>query len=248
MAGVGVMPNRIIRENILSSEPVASLKWDEEVFYRRLMSIVDDYGRHEASPQLLRAKCYPLQTDHVRVADITRWMAACQKSGLILGYAKDGKAFLEICKFGQQVRSSSKCPAPLATDISCDQLLAVAHLDVSVSVSEGVSVSDNTSADAALFPNIPAQIVKDFKALRKTKRAAITATAVAGIQREADKAGMTLGAVLAMCCERGWASFKAEWANGDPKGKPAIAQSFADKTYTGTPDHELPDFLRSGTA
>jgi len=136
------MPNRILRDNILSSEPVASLKWDEEVFYRRLMSIADDYGRHESSPQLLRAKCYPLQTDHVRVADITRWMAACQKAGLILGYAKDGKAYLEICKFGQQLRSASKCPAPPAIDISCDQLLAVAHLGVSVSVgvSEGVGV------------------------------------------------------------------------------------------------------------
>jgi len=138
------MPNRILRDNILSSEPVASLKWDEEVFYRRLMSIADDYGRHESSPQLLRARCYPLQTDHVRVADITRWMAACQKAGLILGYAKDGKAYLEICKFGQQLRSASKCPAPPATDISCNQLLAndCLGVSVSVSVSEGVCVGD----------------------------------------------------------------------------------------------------------
>lgn len=30
-------------------------------------------------------------------------------------------------------------------------------------------------------------------------------------------------------------------------GKPAIAQRFADKTYHGTPDDELPDFLRTGT-
>lgn len=135
------MPNRILRDNILSSEPVSSLKWDEEVFYRRLMSIVDDYGRHEASPQLLRAKCYPLQTDHVRAADISRWMAACQKAGLILGYAKDGKAYLEICKFGQQLRSASKCPAPQASDINCEQMLAIDCLgvSVSVSVSEGVS-------------------------------------------------------------------------------------------------------------
>lgn len=30
-------------------------------------------------------------------------------------------------------------------------------------------------------------------------------------------------------------------------GKPPIAQRFADKTYHGTPDNELPDFLRTGT-
>ena len=96
------MPNRIIRDAILTSEAVASLDWAAEVFYRRLHSIVDDYGRHEAGQQLLRAKCYPLQTDSVRVADIARWMAACQKSGLILVYGVIGKQYLEVCKFGQQ--------------------------------------------------------------------------------------------------------------------------------------------------
>jgi hypothetical protein len=30
-------------------------------------------------------------------------------------------------------------------------------------------------------------------------------------------------------------------------GKPPIAQHFANKTYTGTPDDELPEFLRTGT-
>lgn len=132
------MPNRIIRDAILTSERVASLGWAEEVFYRRLMSIVDDYGRHEASPQLLRARCYPLQTDQVRVADISRWMAACQKSGLILDYAVDGKRYLEIVRFQQQQRSPSKCPAPLASDTSCKQVIANEHLDVVVVVSEDV--------------------------------------------------------------------------------------------------------------
>jgi hypothetical protein len=30
-------------------------------------------------------------------------------------------------------------------------------------------------------------------------------------------------------------------------GKPPIAQHFANKTYHGTPDDELPEFLRTGT-
>lgn len=137
------MPNRILRGDILTSERVASLDWAAEVFYRRLHSIVDDYGRHEAGHQLLRAKCYPLQTDSVRVADIARWMAACQKSGLILVYGNNGKQYLEVCNFGQQQRSPSKCPAPadsceplIANDINCEQVITNAHLDVSVSVSD----------------------------------------------------------------------------------------------------------------
>lgn len=142
------MPNRIIREGILTSERVAALDWPAEVFYRRLHSIVDDYGRHEAGQQLLRAKCYPLQTDSVRVADIARWMAACQKSGLVLVYGVNGKQYLEVCDFKQQQRTASKCPDPPALDGDCESLLAIdskceqvptnAHLGVVVSVSEGV--------------------------------------------------------------------------------------------------------------
>lgn len=120
------MPNRILRESILTSEPVSSLDWAQEVFYRRLMSVVDDYGRCEASPQLLRSRCYPLQVDSVRVADISRWMAACQKAGVILVYEVGGKQFLEVAKFGQQQRTPSKCPAPDPSSESCNHLLAIA--------------------------------------------------------------------------------------------------------------------------
>ena len=54
------MPNRVIREGILTSERIEMLGWAEEVFYRRLMSVVDDFGRYYARPALLRAACYPL--------------------------------------------------------------------------------------------------------------------------------------------------------------------------------------------
>lgn len=51
----------------------------------------------------------------------------------------------------------------------------------------------------------------DFLAIRKAKRAPLTATALSGIEREAKDAGITLQAALACCCERGWQSFKAAW-------------------------------------
>jgi hypothetical protein len=39
----------------------------------------------------------------------------------------------------------------------------------------------------------------------------VTATAVAGIRREASKAGISLEDALRICCARGWRGFKAEW-------------------------------------
>lgn len=51
----------------------------------------------------------------------------------------------------------------------------------------------------------------DFVKHRKAKKAPITATAIKGIQREADKAGLTLDAALQIMCARGWTGFSAEW-------------------------------------
>jgi uncharacterized protein YdaU (DUF1376 family) len=54
-------------------------------------------------------------------------------------------------------------------------------------------------------------IWQDFVSLRKAKRAAVTKTALQGIEREAQKAGLTLQAALQEMCARGWTGFKAEW-------------------------------------
>lgn len=126
------MPNRIVRDGMLSSEKVCALDWGAEVFYRRLMHIADDYGRHEANAQLLRSKCYPLQVDAVSGQQVRAWLDQCAAVGLVRVYAVDGKEFLEITKFGQQQRSASKCPDPPAVDSKCYQLIANEHLDVVV--------------------------------------------------------------------------------------------------------------------
>lgn len=140
------MPTRLLRDGILTSETVCSLGWAEEVFYRRLMSVADDHGRFHAIPKLLRASLYPLQIDKVSDADIGKWIAQCVNAGLVSVYpAKDGKRYLQIRKFGQQVRSKSKFPEPMESDAqhvqtpdnSCLQLPASAHLDEDVDVDEG---------------------------------------------------------------------------------------------------------------
>lgn len=59
--------------------------------------------------------------------------------------------------------------------------------------------------------SVSEQVWEDFSALRTKRRAPITETALKGIQREAEKAGITLEAALSTCCERGWQGFKAEW-------------------------------------
>ena len=64
---------------------------------------------------------------------------------------------------------------------------------------------------APAVADVSASVFADWLALRKAKRAPVTETALAGIRREAEKAGMTMQAALETCCQRGWTGFKAEW-------------------------------------
>jgi hypothetical protein len=137
------MPNRILREGIVTSERVNSLTFGAEVFYRRLMSIVDDYGRCTAHAELLLGTCYALQLRRVNAENIEQWIAECQEANLLLVYEVSKKRYLEIIDFKQQIRSkNSKCPAPadglLITCVAdAKQVPANAHL-----VGVGVGVGD----------------------------------------------------------------------------------------------------------
>jgi hypothetical protein len=107
------MPNRILREGILTSDRVNTLKPQAELFFRRLMSVVDDFGRYSANPALIRAHCYPLKLDEVREADISRWLTEVESAGLIALYAVETKRYLEMLDFRQHVRAKeSKWPHP----------------------------------------------------------------------------------------------------------------------------------------
>jgi uncharacterized protein YdaU (DUF1376 family) len=69
-------------------------------------------------------------------------------------------------------------------------------------------------------------IFKDYLEVRKAKKAKWTQTALKGLQREADKAKMSLQDVMQLCCERNWVGFKAEWANSqNPVSKKADDKS-----------------------
>lgn len=106
------MPSRLLREGILDSDSVCSLTFPAEVFYRRLMSVVDDFGRYDARPSVLRSRLYPLQIDKVREADITRWIAECEKAGLIALYSVSGKQYLLFRRLGSPRNKDSRWPAP----------------------------------------------------------------------------------------------------------------------------------------
>lgn len=143
------MPSRIVREGILTSEPVNACSWPAEVLYRRLMSVVDDFGRYYAKPALIRAACYPLLLEKVSDSDIGKWLTECVNAGLVRVYpASDGKRYLEIEKFGQARAKKSRfpeaCEQPCTDENKCAQTCA--HSPVFEFESVSVSVFEKHAA------------------------------------------------------------------------------------------------------
>jgi hypothetical protein len=114
------MPNRILREGIIDSERVNKLSWAAEVFYRRLMSVVDDYGRYDGRAEILRVRLYPLKIDVVSQKDIVSWLKECIEAQLVRMYKVEGKSYIEVLNFDQTIRiKKPKYPAPLPDSDSC---------------------------------------------------------------------------------------------------------------------------------
>lgn len=125
------MPNRLIKESICTSSNLNNLGADEEVFFYRLVVNCDDYGRFDARPTILRAKCFPLKIDSITDADIEKWLSSLVQHNLVTIYEADGLQCLAMVTWDkhQQVRAQrSKYPSPngqgIASDIIGNHLIA----------------------------------------------------------------------------------------------------------------------------
>lgn len=147
------MPSRIIREGILDSDRVNALDFPAEVFYRRLMSKVDDHGLYDARLEVLKSHLYPVRGARVRETDISRWMAECQKAGLIALYMSAGKPYLQMLDTKWTARSEPKYPLPTPAN-NCSQPETGVPVVVVVDVVEDVVVG-TTPRRRGKQPKVP---------------------------------------------------------------------------------------------
>lgn len=232
------MPNRILREGILTSARVARLNgWAEEVFYRRLMSVVDDFGRYYADTGLVRAACYPRQLNKVSDSDIGKWLTACVNAALVRVYpAQDGESYLQMIDFRQQARAAkSKFPHPpdeCVADATHSHGDGEASAPVFVFEGEGVSEGEGEKGARKRTPPLPRpddvseQVWNDWLQLRKAKKASVTETVVEGARGEAAKAALTLEAFLRVWCLRGSQGLEASWLKPNERGQGGPQESF----------------------
>lgn len=164
------MPNRIIKETICTSDNLNELSPEAEVFFYRLMVNCDDFGRLDARPQILRAKCFPLKIDTIKTDFIEKWLADLLKAELIILYQVDGRPYLQLTTWSehQQIRAKkSKYPGPedgeiISTDsneqqnnehdISCNHLISddinCNHVQSNVTVIENRNRNRESEAES----------------------------------------------------------------------------------------------------
>ena len=86
------MPNRIIKESLCSSEKIASLSDFEFRLWVGLITQVDDAGRGDARPAIIKGRVFPFM-ERLSIKDIDAALQALAAKGCVSLYTVDGKPY-----------------------------------------------------------------------------------------------------------------------------------------------------------
>jgi hypothetical protein len=209
------MPTRYLKSGVRDSESIDKLSPLAETLFYRLLVTVDDFGRFDARPAMIKANCFPIK-ESVTLNKCKDLVSELKEVGLIHVYESDGKQYLQMCKWDNKPRAQeSKFPTPEYNDIQLYTSVCKPHTDVPLTVTV---TETKTETKTDITPEGVSQSVwQDFKNLRKAKKAPITQRVIDGMQEQAEIAGWTLEQAMSECCVRGWQAFKAEWVAEKPK-------------------------------
>jgi len=216
---------RTIKPEFPQSESMGKVSRDARLTFILLWTLADDSGRLRGNSRMLASLLYPYDDDARRSID--RWLDELVTVGSIIRYEIDGDSFIAIAKWlsHQKIDKPSKSRIPPPIEGSDDPREHSPNPREDSLLDQGSK--DQGSKDQGREPRVKLakpdgvsdRVWQDFLAHRKAKKAPVTETAIAGIQREAVKAGWTMEGALTEIVSRGWQGFKADWvAEGQQQG------------------------------
>lgn len=135
------MANRIIKDSILTSPNFNRLSVHAERHFYRILMLTDDYGCFEATPDVVRGKCYPLQFRQISAKDVERWQNELGEKGILLFWIDDGRVFgifrsfdkhnakYAVTSDGKPTRRARKTPIPPDSEAGfCQSLPSFAEI------------------------------------------------------------------------------------------------------------------------
>lgn len=115
------MPQRFLKPGITTSLKWNACTWMAQSFYIRLLTLVDDYGRYEAHPRLLRSLAFPLSED-LRTEQVLALMKELQAQQLAHFYKAGEKEYLQLTGWSERARAeTSRYPE---YDNTCEQMFS----------------------------------------------------------------------------------------------------------------------------
>jgi len=100
------LPTRYLKPGIRDSESIDSLSPMTETLFYRLLVTVDDFGRADARPAMVKALCFPIK-ESVTAAKCAQMLAELVSNGLAAVYVADGKTVLQMLKWDNKPRASA---------------------------------------------------------------------------------------------------------------------------------------------
>ena len=145
-----MMPNRIIKESVCTSDSIDQLSWFEEVLFYRLMVSCDDYGRFDGRVAVIKNRLFPLK-ENLTSDEVSHALDTLASVDLVRRYTVEGKPYLYLptWEHHQTIRAKkSKYPEPVeeiqTSEIICKQMNA----DVHVIQSNPIQSESNTNIRA----------------------------------------------------------------------------------------------------
>ena len=109
------MPNRIIKESILTSPNFNRLSEGAEKHFYRLLLTTDDWGCTEITPAVIKGKCYPLKPK-VTITNIEVWNQELVDNKILRVWDEKDRVFGEYITFDVHnelsERHNPKTPCP----------------------------------------------------------------------------------------------------------------------------------------
>lgn len=184
----------------------------EDLAYRRLLDLyyLHEQPLNERSTTVARAINMREHEAEV-VSVLEEFFELVEGSGWV-----NRRADEEISKYHNRLEAASRAGKASAERRSNARSTTVQPNNKQETINIKQETKINTRDKPLSCPDgVTPDVWDGFLKVRKAKKAPVTATAIAGIDREARKAGWSLNAALTECCARGWAGFKADWVKDE---------------------------------
>jgi hypothetical protein len=136
------MPTRYLKPGVRDSECIDGLTPQAENLFYRLLVTVDDFGRFDARPAMIKANCFPIK-DSVSINKCKDLLDELEINELITVYVVSGKNILQMSKWDNVPRAKeSKYPAPLGKRIQVHTDVYKSHTDAPLTETETKTETD----------------------------------------------------------------------------------------------------------